>query len=141
MIEFTIPIEPRAQKRDRIGTIGGHARSYKDKAQSLYEGKVAALVAQHRPEKPLEGQLTLYIDCYMPLPVSKSKKWKELAIREEIYPTGKPDCTNLAKNIEDIMNGVFYRDDAQIVYLLVRKLYSDNPRWVIVLNEVGECSK
>jgi Holliday junction resolvase RusA-like endonuclease len=128
-IHFTIPIEPKAQKRDRIGSFGGHGRSYKDKAQSLYEGKVAALIAQHRPDKPIEGEIGLIIGRYLPIPKSKPKKWKEAALGGTILPTGKPDCTNLAKNIEDIMNGVFYRDDSQIISLYVYKEYSDNPRW------------
>jgi Holliday junction resolvase RusA-like endonuclease len=135
-IQFTIPIEPRAQKRDRIGSFGGHGRSYKDKAQSQYETKIAALIAQHRPERPLEGALKLQIVCYLPIPVSKSRKWKLQAITGEIKPIGKPDCTNLAKNIEDIMNGVFYRDDSQIVELSVDKRYSDNPRWNIMLEDI-----
>ena len=132
-IVFEIPIEPRAQKRDRIGTFGGHGRSYKSKEQSQYEGKVAALIAQHRPERPLEGALELQVICYLPIPVSKSKKWKAQAIDYTIRPNTKPDCSNLLKNIEDIMNGVFYRDDSQIVKAIISKYYHINPRWYIKL--------
>jgi Holliday junction resolvase RusA-like endonuclease len=132
-IVFEIPLTPKSQKRDRIGTFGGHGRSYKDPAQKRYEMQIAALIAQHRPEKPLEGALELSMVCYLPIPVSKSKKWKAAALNYEIRPTTKPDCTNLAKNIEDIMSGVFYRDDAQICKLIISKLYSDNPRWFIKL--------
>jgi Holliday junction resolvase RusA-like endonuclease len=132
-IRFEIPIEPRAQKRDRIGTIAGHGHSYKHPEQSKYEAKVAALISQHRPDKPIEGAIKLHIACYLPIPKSKPKKWKQAALDGEIKPTGKPDCTNLAKNIEDIMNGIFYRDDSQMINLEVDKLYSDNPRWVILL--------
>lgn len=132
-IAFQIPIEPRAQHRDRIGTFAGHGRSYKDPIQSKYEGKVAALIEQYRPEKPLECALGLYATCYLSIPKSKSKKWKRAALNGEIMPTGKPDCTNLVKNIEDIMSGVFYRDDAQIVCIEIEKRYSDNPRWNIRL--------
>lgn len=136
-ITFEIPIEPKAQKRDKIGSFAGHGRSYKDPVQSKYESKVAAMIAQHRPERPLEGALSLKLICYLPIPVSKSKKFKEAALAGEIRPTPKPDCTNLAKNLEDIMNKVFYRDDAQIVHSETDKFYSDNPRWVIELSVIG----
>jgi Holliday junction resolvase RusA-like endonuclease len=135
-ISFEIPIEPKSQKRDRITSFGGHARSYKDKAQSQYEGKVAALIAQYRPDKPLEGALSLFIDCLLPIPVSKSKKWKYQAMNGFIHPIGKPDLDNCAKNILDIMSGVFFRDDKQVVILQVSKSYSTEARWKITLGTI-----
>ena len=133
MIKFSIPIKPRPQKRDRIGSFGGHGRSYKHPEQSKYEGKVAAFIAQYCPERPFDGAVELKIVCYLPIPKSKTKKFKEAALLGHIRPTGKPDCTNMAKNIEDIMNGIFYYDDSQVVKLMVEKWYSDNPRWEIML--------
>ena len=135
-LQFTIPLEPRAQKRDRITTIAGHGSSYKHPDQAKYEAKVAALLSQHRPENPLEGSLGLYLVCYLPIPASKPKKWKLAAFNGEIHPTGKPDCDNLAKNILDVMNGIFFRDDSQIIDLRVVKIYSENPRWEITLEDI-----
>lgn len=132
-IKFTIQIEPRPQKRDRIGSFGGHGRSYKAPEQAKYEGKVAAMIDIHRPERPLEGAIELQIVCYLPIPVSKTKRFKQAALSGYTRPVGKPDCTNMAKNVEDIMNGIFYHDDSQVVKLTVEKWYSDNPRWEIEL--------
>ena len=136
-ISFTVPLTPRAQKRDRIAVIGGHARSYKASEQSHYEAQVRALINQYRPIKPIEGAIELHVKCYLPIPVSKSKKWKVAALAGEIYPTGKPDCSNLVKGVEDIMEGIFYRNDSQIVKVVVTKEYSDNSRWEITMNELG----
>jgi len=132
-LKFVIPIEPKAQKRDRIGSFGGHGRSYKHPEQSKYEGKVAALIAQHRPERPLDGAIELNIVCYLPIPKSKTKRFKEAALSGYTRPIGKPDVSNMAKNVEDIMNSIFYHDDSQVVKLTVEKWYSDNPRWEIEL--------
>jgi len=134
-IHFTIPIIPKAQKRDRIGSFGGHGRSYKEDKQSQYEGKVSALIAQYRPEKPLEGALKVCIGCALPIPVSKSKKWKMQAMNGQILPIGKPDLDNCAKNMLDIMSGVFFLDDKQVVVLRVSKCYSTEPRWEIEIEE------
>lgn len=43
----------------------------------------------------------------------------------EIRPTKKPDTDNIAKAICDALNGVAYRDDAQICCLTVQKQYSE----------------
>jgi Holliday junction resolvase RusA-like endonuclease len=71
----------------------------------------------------------------MPIPISKPKKWKVVALSGDIKPTGKPDASNLLKNIEDIMNGIYWKDDAQITRASVIKRYSDNPRWEIEIQE------
>lgn len=134
-IHFTIPIEPRAQKRARAVHASGHTWTHKSPDQSKYEAKVSALIAQYRPEKPFEGAIELTVVGYFPIPVSKPKKWKTAALAGQIRHTKKPDCTNIAKNIEDIMNGVFWRDDSQVAPLHVDKFYSENPRWEITLEE------
>jgi Holliday junction resolvase RusA-like endonuclease len=117
-------------------SMNGHARTYKHPEQSRYEAQVAALLAQHRPDAPLDGPLSLSVTAYLPIPKSKPKRWQAAALAGEIWPTGKPDCSNILKNIEDIMNGVFWRDDAQIVGVQAFKRYSDSPRWEIEIEAV-----
>lgn len=134
-IKFTIPVEPKPQRRDRIGVFAGHGISYKHPEQSRYESKITVLIKQYRPEKPIVGAIELRVICYLPIPKSKSKKWKEAALNGEILPTGKPDCSNLLKNCEDIMEGIFYRNDSQIVRETASKYYSDEPRWEITLED------
>jgi len=135
MIRMTIPIEPRGQKRFRAVSINGRAGTYKDAAQSRYEGQVSALIAQYRPAQPLAGALRLTVAAYLPIPRSKPKRWQQAARDGLVRPTGKPDGSNLLKNIEDIMNGVYWGDDAQIVDARVSKFYGDNPRWEIEIEE------
>ena len=56
----------------------------------------------------------------------------------EIKYTKKVDCDNLAKIVLDSLNGIAYKDDAQIFELSVKKLYADEPRVVVTLTEVGD---
>lgn len=133
---FSIPIPPKAQKRDRIGSRAGHGFSYKDKGQKLEEDKMLALIYQYKPLTPFTGQLSLRIDAYLPIPQSKPKRWRQEAEHGLIRPTTKPDADNLAKQIKDIMEEVFYTNDKLIVDLTVRKWYGLNPRWVITLEEL-----
>lgn len=73
-------------------------------------------------DKPLKAE----INVFMPVPKSYSKKKTEQALQNEIRPTVKPDCDNIAKNINDALNGIAYPDDKQIVSLTVNKYYSSS---------------
>ena len=53
-----------------------------------------------------------------------------------IRPTRKPDFDNIGKVICDALNGIAYRDDAQIVDALVRKFYSDIPRVIVEISDI-----
>ncbi len=70
--------------------------------------------------------LNVIIDVYMPIPKSFSKKKYEQALKGEIRPVVKPDCDNIAKNINDALNGIVYPDDKQITCLTVNKFYSES---------------
>lgn len=72
--------------------------------------------------KPLKVE----INVFMSVPKSYSKKKTEQALNNEIRPTVKPDCDNIAKNINDALNGIAYPDDKQIVSLTVNKYYSSS---------------
>jgi Holliday junction resolvase RusA-like endonuclease len=61
-------------------------------------------------------------------PSSWSSVRRERAIAGEIAPTVKPDFDNLQKNVFDALNGVVYRDDAQIVSSTVEKVYARKSR-------------
>ena len=51
----------------------------------------------------------------------------------EEYPTKKPDIDNIVKNILDALNVMAWADDAQVVSLIVSKVWSDNPRVEVVV--------
>lgn len=134
---FTIPIPPKAQKRDRIATRGGHAISYKDSGQKLEEDKILALMYKHKPVIPFAGPVSLEIQAILPIPKSWPKSRQESARLGLIRPIVKPDVDNLAKQIKDCMNEVFYHDDRQVVELVISKYYGSVPKWVIHLEELA----
>lgn len=73
---------------------------------------------------PLIGPVAMSCHFYYQIPESWAAKKKQQAIELEIYPTGRPDLSNLVKSIEDACNGIVYIDDAQICRLEVTKNYS-----------------
>jgi len=134
-MKFTIPLEPTGQMRARHGVVNGHARTYKHAKQLANENKLLTLALPYRPEAPFDTALDVSIVAYMPIPRSMAKFRAEMARTGEIRPTGKPDSDNIAKNVLDAFNGVFWKDDKSIVGLVVRKYYSDEPRYEIEIKE------
>jgi Holliday junction resolvase RusA-like endonuclease len=91
---------------------------------------------QSRPDKPLEGALSVKIMCFRSIPKSFSKKKTEQAKNGELLPTSKPDVDNYAKGIKDALKGVIWKDDSQVTTLTVSKRYSDVPRIQVEIQEV-----
>lgn len=82
---------------------------------------------------PATGAVELDVAFYRAPPKSMSKTRRAAALAGDVMPTTKPDLDNLVKSIKDALNGVAYRDDAQISRLSARKLYADQPRAIITL--------
>lgn len=134
MITFTIPGKPQPKQRPRVTKRG---ITYTPKETLLYEAQVAeaAQKSELLPQSPTENPLKLILWCYMPIPKSWSKGKQEEARRGKIFPTSRPDIDNLAKIIMDALNGIAYKDDAQIVQLVINKRYSDEPRMEVLIDK------
>ncbi|MDR1647770.1 MAG: RusA family crossover junction endodeoxyribonuclease, partial [Zoogloeaceae bacterium] len=58
---------------------------------------------------------------------SKKKRGAALGNPRAILPAKRPDLDNVVKSVCDAMNGVVFRDDAQIVRLTAEKIYAECP--------------
>lgn len=83
-----------------------------------------------------DAMLSVRIFAFFSVPKSASKKKHLAMIDRLIRPTRKPDFDNIGKIICDALNGIAYRDDAQIVDALVRKFYSDTPRVIVEISDI-----
>lgn len=127
---FQIPGLPIAKGRARSRVIkakatGKHiATHYTPKETRNYEAEVRWIAEQARGGKPLlTCACSLRVTLVFPIPASWPK-WKAEAARGGLIAhTGKPDCSNLVKSIEDACNGVIWRDDGQAHRIEVEKLY------------------
>lgn len=125
--------EPKGKGRPRFTRAG---IAYTPAKTRSYEGmlRLAAQV-EMRSRPPLEGPLLLYVQAYVPIPGSWSSKRQRLAAAGSILPTTRPDFDNYLKTL-DALNGVVWRDDAQIVEQRFAKRYSERPRLHIVVSRI-----
>lgn len=83
-----------------------------------------------------DAMLDVRIFAYFAIPKSTSKKKRQAMLDGKIRPTKKPDFDNIGKVVCDSLNGIAYRDDAQVVDSMVRKFYSDTPRVVVTISDI-----
>lgn len=126
-VKFVIPGEPKGKGRPRFNRFNGSV--YTPKKTMNYESLVAVGYQLQCKEKFSDtDMLEMIILAYYKIPKSISKANKRRIEKGEVLPTKKPDIDNIFKIIADSLNGIAYRDDAQIVSGICKKYYSDNPR-------------
>ena len=77
---------------------------------------VGYTAATFKPESPWTGPITFQAKFFLPRPKS--------AKRGETHPLKRPDVDNLVNKLTDKLNGVFYEDDSQVVWLTATKEYA-----------------
>lgn len=126
MISATFVIEPKAKDRPRFW-LGRAVTSAKTRT---FENEIRMMAGSMKPATPILGPLRVKLRFIMRAP-------KKLTRAE---PTITPDLDNLAKSVQDSLNGIFWADDAQIVELQARKLYdlvNPTPRIEMTVEEIA----
>lgn len=127
-LEFSVPGEPQGKGRARVGRVGKHVRMFTPPKTMAYEGLIAHAAAAAYPIGALiEHPCVLFVTATFSVPASWSKRKQEDALRGRVHPTKKPDVDNIAKAVADSLNGVIWRDDAQVVCAMVLKEYGKVP--------------
>jgi len=117
---FVIYITPEAKSRPRFTNRGGHVIAYTDSKTRQYENSIKEAVRKYAPFKPFDGSIEIETVFYKKKPKSYPKritKW-----------TVSPDLDNMQKALWDAFNGIFWKDDAQVISSISSKMYSDNDR-------------
>lgn len=130
---FTVPGPPVAKGRPRLGKY----TTYTPTKTVNYENLVQfSYIEKYKGSEPLEGDLKLEIVFYFPIPKRTSKKDRQLMIDGKIKHNKRPDIDNCIKSITDALNNIAYKDDSQIVAVVAIKLYSDEPRAEVFIENV-----
>jgi len=134
MISFTVPGEPKGKARPIVTKKG---IAFTPKTTISYENWVKqCYIFTSEGQKYDSEPLRARIRAYYSIPSSKSQKQKNLMNSGKIRPTKKPDTDNIAKIVLDSLNGLAFKDDSQIVELIVEKYYSENPQVEVEIEEV-----
>ena len=134
-IEFEIPGKPVGKQRPRMNTYTG--RAYTPTKTVNYETLVKyTFVNEFRNFRPFEDRVKAKITAIFEVPKSYSNKKRTMLLNTKCSYTHKPDTDNIAKIVLDSLNGLAYKDDAQITKLEVEKLYGEQEKVIVMLEEM-----
>lgn len=136
MIVITIPGELRGKGRPRFTARGGFARAFTDAKTANAETWVKACAVDQAGATPIEGPVSINVAISVHVPASWSKRKTLDALAGATWPTSKPDLDNCVKLIADALNGIVWRDDKQIVRMVVSKRYAERAETVLQVAEV-----
>jgi Holliday junction resolvase RusA-like endonuclease len=136
IVRIEVAGAPVAKGRPRLTTRGGFARAYTPAKTQRYEDLLRLAAGLEMANRPLiEGPLFVFVEVYVPIPQSLSKRKRAEAIDGKIRPLTRPDLDNYIK-VLDALNGIVWRDDAQIVMLSSSKAYAEKPRLIVTVREL-----
>ena len=128
-VTIVVPGEPKGKARPRFW----NGRAVTATATRSYENDLRAIARSVMRGRPIfEAAVTVEAWAVMPIPASWSARRKAAAVSGSVVPTGKPDGDNILKCV-DALNGVVWRDDAQIADAHVHKRYGAEPRLVLMI--------
>lgn len=132
-ISFEIPGKPCGKGRPRLGR---YAVYTPDKTKN-YEALLKYIfIHQFKDFTPFEGAVRAKITAIFEVPKSYSKKKTAMLLNSRLNCTSKPDTDNIAKIVLDSLNGLAFKDDAQITKLEVEKSYGEQAKVIVELEEI-----
>jgi Holliday junction resolvase RusA-like endonuclease len=132
-LAFTVPGVVRGKGRPRIVKIGGFSRLTADKATATYENLVALAAREALgTADAFEGPVCVTLAARIVPAASSSRRVREAMLSGDMPPAKKPDLDNIVKCL-DALNGVAWRDDAQVVSVFARKFYAETPGLDVVI--------
>jgi Holliday junction resolvase RusA-like endonuclease len=128
MFEFIIPGTPIAQKRPRLSKFGVFNPNSREKAT------VSFIIKSQMRNLGICSPLAGTLGCHLCVQSNRP------ALRDSraLYDVSRPDLDNYIKFYFDCMNKIVYNDDAQITFLLAKKILDDTPRVVIKIFELDD---
>ena len=134
ILKFAVPGEPQGKGRARAFRTKSGVGHFTPERTRSYEAIIRSIAAEAMGTlTPVEGPVSMRLRAFFSAPKSLKKVDKELAEREVLPVTKKPDVDNIAKSLCDGMNGIVYKDDSQVFEVTASKHYSPRPRVEITI--------
>lgn len=136
---FVIKAEPQGKARPRFARTRNGVVTFTPQKTKDFEEVVRAAYLEKYSKlglDPIDKAVQVSIRAKFTIPKSWNKKKREQALKGYLYPTKKPDVDNIAKAICDALNGLAYKDDSQVVELILKKGYAEEGYMAVYIQEV-----
>jgi Holliday junction resolvase RusA-like endonuclease len=140
-ISLTVLEEPVAKPRPRARNFGGRISVYTPTAAKEAEHRIRQQWRAEGFNETLYGPLRVILTAFVSRPQYHYRSGRNGALLRPFapaWPAVKPDLDNYIKTVLDALNGVAWKDDAQVIDISASKRYaSAGPaRWEILVEEV-----
>lgn len=130
---------PKGRHRRAVNRKTGRVFEHSDPKTAKAEQDFVLQALPHKPDKPIEGSVSLSALIVVP-PLRNFLKWqKKIIDAGGLLPcTKRPDLDNYIKLIKDALNKIYWMDDAQVVLYgpTTGKFYGNPPRIEVTVEEV-----
>jgi Holliday junction resolvase RusA-like endonuclease len=128
-VSITIPGPLRGKQRPRATRTG---QIYTPRETTNAEAWVRSCASQQAPGQHFDGPVAVRVWIDVPVAPSWPRKRREAALAGALHPTGRPDIDNVTKLLMDALNGILWRDDAQVVDIAVIKRYAATAQTTLI---------
>lgn len=138
MIQFRVSCIPpkTTHQAKKLVRIRGFSRLADTRELVEAKATLDSLLLEHQPTTPILGPVVLELVFEWPWRKGEAKK---VRARGRIPMVSKPDCSNIAKTIEDRLVALrFIEDDAHVVDLQTRKWWGDTPGIFVRITPFGD---
>lgn len=145
MIKLIISGVPQSKQSARFMIAGKDTdkpfiRSYQKKSVVDRQVNISWSIKKQLPKEfeLLENELFVDVTFIFPILKNMNKKLREeIESGRVVYKTTKPDLIdNLMKGLFDSMNGIVFKDDAQICTVSSRKIFGKTPQTIVEIGEI-----
>lgn len=133
--DFEIEGKPVGKGRPRFKRMGNFVQTYTPSNTAEYE-KLVRLRFQNAGGQITDKPVRVAVVAFFAPPKSTKKRDRIEMLANRILPEKKPDVDNIAKIILDALNGIAYKDDSQVVDLLVKKCFAAEARVYVHIEEI-----
>lgn len=133
--KLVFDIEPVEQARPRARRFRQGIMMYDPAKVKNFKAKLHDMAKYLYPGEPLEKELAVEIWFYRSVQKSISKVERRRRLLGIHGPTVKPDLDNYIKSCLDALNGVLWKDDNLITTITAHKIYAEEPRIEIEVQE------
>ena len=153
-ISFFVPGPPQGKARARtVRGFYGRSTTYTPAKTVVYEGAIrsafrnaaktqrggdAAALVQPEPVIGKGVPVRIRIEAFFKPAARTTRKQYALIQAGKLFPIRKPDVDNIVKVVADALNGVAYKDDAQVIEFAACKAYSHEEGLAITVSTMTD---
>ena len=114
-VHFKVYGKAKGKERPRFNSKRGI--TYTPKNTINYESEIKGAYIEVSKGRNLFGDksVLMVVVEHKSIPKNITKAKLNLIMRDELFPTTKPDYDNVAKVVSDALNGIAFKDDSQVV--------------------------